>query len=143
MSAGDWFYVAQSINPVGGLLASVPWAILKLHYPLWVVLLSGPPLAYIQVIVVDLSWSYLRRISYINNLLEKKHSPRVERLFASGGAFLPVLIATPLVGPWVVMLVMRYAKVSQRQVFAPIALALTLVTGVLSILCLSLPDLFG
>lgn len=142
MTTGDWFYVGQSINPIAGLLVSVPWAMLKMHYPLWLVLVSGPPLAYIQVIVADWSWSYLRRIRYVRNILEKQRSPRVEKLFASGGQFIAVFIATPLVGPWLVMLVMRYANVSQRQVMMPIMLALLFVSATLGILCLVVPRLF-
>lgn len=143
MNAGDWFYIGQSANPIAGLLASVPWAMLKLHYPLWIVVVSGPPLAYLQVIVADLLWSYLQRLSYVKNLLEKKRSPMIEKLLVSRGAFLPVFIATPLVGPWLVMLVMRYANVSQRAIAIPILLALTLVSVVLGVLCLTLPKIFS
>lgn len=143
MTAGDWFYIGQSINPIAGLLVSVPWAILKMHYPLWLVVVSGPPLAYLQVIAADLSWTYLRRVTYVRNLLEKKRSPRVEKLLASRGHFIPVMIATPLIGPWLVMLVMRYANVSQREVVAPIMLALILVSVVLGALCLIVPSLFS
>lgn len=143
MSTGDWVYIGQSINPIAGLLASVPWAILKLHYPLWVVIVSGPPLAYVQVIVADLLYSALRRLSYVNRLLEKKRSPWVEKLLASNGSFLTVFIATPLVGPWLVILVMRYANIGQRQVAIPILLALTFVALSIGVLCTTLPSFFS
>jgi hypothetical protein len=141
VSAGDWIYIGQSINPIAGLLVSVPWAILKMHYPLWIVLLSAPPLAYVQVVVADLLGSQLQRLRYVQKLLEKR-SPRVDKLLKSGGAFLPVMLATPFVGGWVVMLVMRYAKVPQKRVVAPILLSLVLLTVVLSVLCIAVPNLF-
>lgn len=143
MTAGDWFYIGQSINPIAGLLVSVPWAVLKMHYPLWLVVVSAPPLAYLQVVGADLLWNYLKRITYVKNLLEKKHSPRVQKLFASGGRFIPVFIATPLVGPWLVMLVMRYANVTQRHVMLPIMLALVVVSFVLGLTCLIVPTAFS
>ena len=143
MSYGDWIYVGQSINPIAGLLVSIPWAILKLDYPLWLIILTGPLLAYVQVIAADVLWNQLKRLDYVQKLLEKKRSPRVEKLLQSKDAFLPVMLATPLVGGWVVMLVMRYAKVPQWRVATPILLALLILSIVLGVLCKTVPHLFS
>lgn len=142
VQGGDWFYLLQSINPVGGLLISVPWGIFEMRYSAWFIIVTAPLLGYVQVMAADLLWEQLRRLQYVRRLLEENRSPRVERLIASSGAFLPTFIATPILGGWVVMLVMRYAQVPQRRVALPILLSLGTVTAAVVVLCESVPHLF-
>jgi hypothetical protein len=130
-------------NPFGGLLIAIPFAVLTLHYPAWWVVLASVPLAYLQVIVIDVAWGWLARIERWNRFLMRRRSPRVERLVASGGGFWITFAATPLLGPWLVMAFMRYAQVRQRRVALPILLALLLTSVVLTSLCVVVPQLFA
>jgi len=139
MDSGDLAFVLLAINPIGGLLVAIPLALLRLNYPLWLAVAGGVPLAYVQVVVVDFGWDVLCRWGWWNRLLERQRSPRIERLMASRGAFWPITVVTPLVGPWVVMAFMGYARVPQRHVAAPILLALTVVAIAVGALCLWVP----
>jgi hypothetical protein len=139
---GTWAFVTLAINPVGGLLVAIPFAILRLGYPPWLTVIAGAPLAYVQVLVVDLGWTYLARISAWHRFLERRRSPRVERLVAAGGRFWLTLVLAPLLGPWLVMAFMRYAQVPQRRVAAPILLGLLGVATGIALLCVFVPRLF-
>lgn len=140
MDSGDLAFIVLSINPVGGMLISIPLALLKLHYPVWLAIVGGASLSYVQVLVVDLAWTLLCKWPTWLRLLERARSPRVEKVMASGGAFWPVFIAAPLIGPWVVMAFMRYASVPQRHVAAPILLSLAVVGCAVSAVCLFVPQ---
>ena len=139
----DWTYILLGINPFGGIVTSIPFGLLVLDYPVWLVLLSSPPLAYVQVLAVDLGWSRLERLSWWSRLLARRRSPRVERLLAGRGAFLATFLTAPVVGPWAVMAFMRYARVPQRRVALPILLAMTAVTFVATALCRWAPQWFA
>jgi hypothetical protein len=117
-------FAALAANPFGGLLIAVPFGLVKLGFPAWVTVLAGAPLAYLQVVVVDLGWSVFDRFPAWRRLLERKRSKRVERLLASRGGFWITFVAAPVIGPWLVMAFMRYANVPQRKVAAPILLSL-------------------
>jgi hypothetical protein len=135
-------YVFLAVNPLGGLLAAVPWAVFERGYGWWLILLSGPPLGYLQVVIVDLSWNQLNRLAWWRNLLERRSSPRVERLLQSGGAFVPVFLLTPVLGPWLIMAAMRYARVPQRRVALPVLASLTTLTAALVVACTLVPAWF-
>jgi hypothetical protein len=124
MNSGDLTFALLAANPVGGLLVAVPYGMLRLHYPIWLTLVAGTPLAYLQVLAIDASWTLLARIPTWQRFLERRRSPRIERLVASGGGFWITFCATPFVGPWLVMSFMRWARVPQRRVALPILLAL-------------------
>jgi hypothetical protein len=124
MGQGDLLFVLLAANPFGGLLVAIPFALLQLHYPVWVAVSLGPPLAYLQVIAIDASWTLLARSNRWQRFLDRRRSPRVERLVASGGGFWITFFATPFIGPWLVMSFMRWARISQRKVALPILLAL-------------------
>ncbi len=143
MSPGDWTYVAFAINPVGGLLVAVPWGVFERQYAWPVLLLSGPPLGYVQVLVVDLLGGRLERLELWRRLFLRRRSPKVDRLLRSGGAFWPVFLLTPLVGPWLVMAAMRYAGVPQRQIALPVLSSLAALTALLVGACLAVPAWFG
>jgi hypothetical protein len=143
VDAGDLAFATLAANPIGGLLIAIPFAVLKLHYPGWLAILVGVPLAYLQVVAVDLAWSLLIRAAWWKNMLERRRSPRVERLVASRGGFWITFVLSPLIGPWVVMAFMRYAQVPQRRVALPIMLALACVGIALWTVCAILPSTFS
>lgn len=143
MAPGDWAFVALAVNPVGGILVAIPFGVFELGYPPWLAALASIPLAYVQVLVIDLGWTALVRWGAWNRLLARLRSRRVERLMAAGGSFWTTLLFTPLLGPWVVMAFMRYAQVPQRRVAAPIVLGIAAAASATAILCLVAPTLLG
>ena len=142
MAPGDWAFVTLSINPFGGLLFAVPFAVFERGYPAWLAVLAGTPLAYVQVLAVDLAWAQLVRIGAWNRLLERLRSPRVERLMASRGNFWLTVLLTPMLGPWLLMAFMRYAHVTQRRVALPIVLGILWSASALALACVLAPRLF-
>jgi len=139
----DLAFALLAANPFGGLLVAIPFAMLKLHYPAWVATAMGAPLAYLQVVVVDASWSWLARIPGWQRFLERRRSPRVARLVASRGAFWITFVVTPLLGPWLVMAFMRYAQVDQRRVALPIFASLACTAAALACACAIVPRAFS
>jgi hypothetical protein len=138
----DWGVVLLAVNPFGGILAAIPLGILGLGHPWWAWLVAGPFLAYVQVPVVDLAWDLLLRWPWWRRLLERRRSPRIERLMSSGFAFWPVFLASPLVGPWFVMAFLRYARQPQRRAALPMLLSMLAVSVVTVAACVWLPALF-
>lgn len=136
-------FVLLSLSPVPGIAASIPLAILKLDYAPWLVPLVATPLAFVQVFVVNFLWDRLQKLTFVKNVLEKKRSARVDRMLTSGGSFLPVFLATPLIGPWGVMIFMKYGRVPLRRVALPIAASLSSLALVLTLLCVFIPTLFA
>lgn len=143
MDALDLSYFLIAAQPFGGILVSIPLGYFSLDYPLWFLFVSSPPLAYVQVVVVDLLWTQLERWPRLRAFLDRRRSPRVERLLASRGAFWPTFTLTPLVGPWVIMAFMRYARIPQRRIALPILLSLTTVTVAVLAACTLVPHWFG
>jgi hypothetical protein len=94
-------------------------------------------------VVVDTSWSLLARIPGWQRFLERRRSPRVARLVASRGAFWITFVATPLLGPWLVMAFMRYAQVDQRRVALPIFASLACTAAALACACAFVPRAFS
>ncbi len=125
-------FALLAANPFGGLLIAVPYALLRQGFPAWATVLVGAPLAYLQVVVVDLGWGLFSRIPAWHRLLERRRSARVERLLQSRGGFWITFVAAPLIGPWLVMAFMRYAQVPQRKVAAPILLSLAATAAVVA-----------
>jgi len=143
MDGMDWAYVALAINPFGGLLIAVPFAVFQLDYSPWLILVSGPPLAYVQVVVTDLAGGILERWPWWKRMLEGKRSPRITRLLEGKGAFWSTFLAAPLVGPWVVMAFMRYAGVPQRRIALPILLSMLMITLLATAGCYLVPQWLG
>jgi hypothetical protein len=141
MLAGELAFAVLAVNPIGGLLVAIPFAIFELHWPAWLATLAGLPLSYVQVAVVDIFWSQLARIDWWRRFLERRRSPRVERLVATRGFWMTTFL-TPFIGPWLVMAFMRYAQVPQRKVALPICLGIAWSAGGLAGLCVVLPRLF-
>ena len=125
MHGAGWLgFVMLAVNPFGGLLFAIPYAAAVLHVSPWLAALLGWPLAYVQVVFVDAMWSTLSRWPWWARLIERKRTPRLERMAASDNMFWLVLIFGTILGPWLVMAVMRYAKVSQRRIVVPMALSI-------------------
>ncbi len=142
MHGGDAAFVMLAINPFGGLLVALPFALLKLGYPVWLALALGVPLSYVQVLAIDLGWSLLARLPWWHRFLERRRSKRIERLLASRGAFWLTVLLAPLIGPWLVMAFMRYAQIPQRRVALPILLGQSWNAAAIAGCCLFLPYLF-
>jgi hypothetical protein len=143
MTSGDVAFATLAANPIGGLLVAIPFGVLKQHYPLWQVVVTGVPLAYLQVFAVDLAWSFFIRAAWWRRLLEKRRSKTVERLLASKGGFWITFVSAPVLGPWMVMAFMRYAQVPHRRVAVPIALSMLCFATGLAALCMAVPRLFS
>ena len=50
-------------------MIAIPFGVFKLHYPGWLTVVAGVPFAYVQVIAIDLAWSWLSRLGWFNRLL--------------------------------------------------------------------------
>jgi hypothetical protein len=143
MDSGDLAFGLLAANPFVGLLVAIPFAVLKLHYPMWLATAVGAPLAYLQVVVVDVAWSALARIPGWQRFIERRRNPRVGRVVASRGAFWITFCATPLLAPWLVMAFMRYAQVEQRRVALPILASLACTAAALAWVCVVAPRAFA
>jgi hypothetical protein len=143
MDSTDLAFALLAANPFGGLLVAIPFAVLKLHYPMWLATVVGAPLAYFQVVVVDVGWSLLARIPGWQRFIERRRSARIGRLVASRGGFWITFFATPLVAPWLVMAFMRYAQVRQRRVALPILGSLACTAAILAWACVLVPRAFA
>jgi hypothetical protein len=143
MDSTDLAFALLAANPFGGLLVAIPFAVLKLHYPMWLATVVGAPLAYFQVVVVDAGWSLLARIPGWQRFIERRRSVRIGRLVASRGGFWITFFATPIVAPWLVMAFMRYAQVRQRRVALPILGSLACTAAILAWACVLVPRAFA
>jgi len=117
-------FVALAINPFGGLLFAIPYAKAMLGMSPFVAALIGVPLSYVQVLAVDWLWQWLSRIDWWRRFIERRRTPRLERMTSSPYMFWLVLVFAPFFGPWLVMAVMRYANVPHKRVALPMALGL-------------------
>jgi len=124
MWAGYAGFVVLAVNPFGGLMIAIPYAKAVLHVSPWLAALVGWPLAYVQVLVVDLLWNTLCRIGWWQRLVERRRTPRLERMASSPAMFWMIVAFASFTGPWLVMAVMRYAKVPHRRIAVPMALSL-------------------
>ena len=132
-------FVLASINPIGGLMVSLPLAIFKLHWPAWFAVLLGVPLAYVQVIVVDLFWQRLLAWPTWTRLVERRRSPRLEQILAHRYAPWLLAVASPWLGPWLVMAVARFGGRRQSQLALPLLFGLTYVGIGIAAICVYAP----
>jgi hypothetical protein len=130
----------MAASPWGGLLVAIPYGILKLHRAPICVVAIGVPLAYLQVIAVDLGWELLLKAGWWRRMLERRRSKWFERVIASKGGFWITFGAT-MIAPWGVMAFARYGQLRQRQVALPIALALFCVGVTVAVLSVLAPRL--
>ena len=135
-------FLLLAVNPIGGLLAAIPFAILKLDYPAWFTVVVGVPCCYVQVVVVDRGWTQLERWHWFRHTVETRRGKWATRLLESRGAFWVTYAATPLLGPWLVMALMRFAGVPHRHVAAAMALSLVTTSSLIAALCVCVPQWF-
>jgi hypothetical protein len=117
-------FVILAINPFGGLMFAIPYAKAVIGLSPWLAALIGWPLSYTQVMVVDLFWDGLNRIGWCQRLFERKRTPRLERIAASPNMFWLIAGFGCFLGPWLVMAVMRWARVPHRRIVVPMAISL-------------------
>ena len=117
-------FVVLALNPFGGLLIAIPYAQNVLHVSPWLAAAIGWPLGYVQVLFVDVLWSTLSRWSWWERVVQRRRTPRLERIASSTYMFWMVLAFGSFFGPWLVMAVMRYAKVPHRRIVLPMVLNL-------------------
>lgn len=141
--SGYLAFALLAANPVGGLLVAIPFAMLKLEYSWWLTIVTGVPLAYLQVFVVDLSWGQLERLAWWQRMLKKSRGKWADRLVQSRGAFWITFVATPIIGPWLVMALMRWVGVPQRRVALPLLASMLTLASVITALCVFVPAVFA
>ena len=134
-------FLALAVNPFGGLLFAIPYAQAVLHVSPWWAALIGWPFAYVQVLIVDVLWKTLARIGWWQRLIERRRTPRLERMVSSPYMFWLILVFAPFIGPWLVMAVMRYANVPHRRIALPMALSLGWNAMGIAFLCIYAPRL--
>ena len=135
-------FALLAVNPIGGLLAAIPFGVLKLDYPPWATVVAGVPLSYLQVVIVDFGWNRLEQLAWWRRLIERSRGKWATRLVESRGSFWITYLATPFLGPWMVMALMRWAGVGQRVVALPIFLSLITSSVIIAGLCVFVPALF-
>jgi hypothetical protein len=136
-------FALLAANPVGGLTVAIPFALLKLDFSPVPTVAIGVPLAYLQVLVVDACWSWLDRLGWWHRLIERSRGKWANRLLASRGAFWVTFVVTPILGPWMVMALMRWAGVSQRRVAPAILSSLLVASSAIAALCVFVPAAFA
>ena len=136
-------FALLAANPVGGLLIAIPFAVLKLDYAPWVTVVTGVPLAYLQVLVIDLGWNQLERFGPFRRVLEKTRGKWADRLVQSRGAFWVTFCATPVLGPWLVMALMRWVGVPQRRIALALVTSMVTAATVVATLCAFVPSVFA
>lgn len=136
-------FALLAANPIGGLLVAIPFAVLKLDYAPWITVVAGVPLAYLQVLVIDLGWSQLERWSWWQRMLAKSRGKWADRLVASRGAFWVTFAATPVLGPWLVMALMRWVGVPQRRIALALVTSMLTAATVVASLCAFVPAVFA
>jgi hypothetical protein len=135
-------YALLAANPIGGLTVAIPVALLKLSLSPWLTVAVGVPLAYLQVFVVDRFWTTLEKLGWWRRLILRSRGKWADRLVESRGAFWVTFLATPILGPWMVMALMRWAGVPQRHVAAAIVSSLIVASSTIATLCVFVPALF-
>ncbi len=135
-------FALMAANPIGGLNVAIPFALLKLDFSPVPTVAIGVPLGYVQVLVVDACWSWLEKLGWWRRLIERSRGRWAQRLVASRGAFWVTFAATPILGGWLVMALMRWAGVPQRKIALAILSSLFLVYSVLAALCIFVPAAF-
>lgn len=117
-------FVVLSINPFGGLMFAIPYAKAVMGLSPWIAALIGWPLAYTQVLVVDIFWVGLNKWGWFHRLVERKRTPRLERIASSKYMFWIIAAFGCFIGPWLVMAVMRWARVPHRRIAVPLLISL-------------------
>lgn len=136
-------FALLAANPIGGLMVAIPFAVFSLDYAPWLTVVTGVPFAYLQVLVIDASWNRLERLGWWQRLLKKSRGKWADRLVQSRGAFWVTFVATPVIGPWLVMALMRWVGVPQRKVALALAASMVTAASVVAALCAYVPAVFA
>lgn len=141
MSVAWLGFVVLALNPFGGLMVAIPYAQGVLHVSPWIAALVGVPLAYVQVLFVDVLWTTLCRWPRWEGFVKRRRTPRLERMASSTYMFWMVLAFGSVFGPWLVMAVMRYAKVPHQRIALPMALSIAWNAAAIAVVSLYAPRL--
>ncbi len=136
-------FVIAGLNPFGGMFVAIPIGIFKLAWPAWLAVFCAVPLAYMQVVAVDLLWNRLAAWPAWMALIERRRSTRLDRLLARRDANVWLTVLSPWLGPWLVMAVARFSGKSHRQVALPLLLGLSYVGALAGAICALAPHLLS
>lgn len=134
-------YALACLNPFGGLFVGVPIAIFKLGWPPWLAVALGVPLAYVQVLAVDMLWERLSRWRWWTELIEKRRSERLTNMLARDDAKIWLALFGVWAGPWLVTAVARFAGHGLKRVGLPLLFGITYVGIGIAVVCRLAPDL--
>jgi hypothetical protein len=141
----SWTYVAlfaiACVNPFGGLMVGIPIAVFKLDWPPWIAVALGVPLAYLQVVAVDLLWERLLAWPWWMRMIEKRRSQRLTDLLARDDAKIWLALFGVWAGPWLVTALARFSGHSVRRVALPLLFGLTYVGIGVAVACRLAPQL--
>ena len=141
--SGAIAFLLLAANPIGGLTVAIPFALLKLDFSPWVTVAVGVPVAYLQVLVVDTFWTTLERLGWWRRLIDRSRGKWADRLVQSRGAFWITFVATPILGPWLVMALMRWAGVTQRKIAPAMVSSMLVASSTIAALCVFVPAVFA
>jgi len=133
-------FVLAGLNPFGGMFVAIPIAMFKLGWPIWLSVALAIPLAYVQVLVVDLLWGRLLLYPAWMRLFERRRSAKLDALLSRGDAGLWLAIVSPWLGPWLVMAAARFAGKSLRHVGWPLLVGITYVAIAAGAVCALAPQ---
>lgn len=134
-------FVLACINPFGGLAVGIPIAVFKLDWPPWLAVVLGVPLAYLQVVAVDLLWERLLAWPWWMRMIEKRRSERLTDLLARDDAKIWLSVFGVWAGPWLVTALARFAGHSVGRVALPLLFGLTYVGIGVAVVCRLAPEL--
>jgi hypothetical protein len=121
-------FVVACINPFGGMFVAMPIALYKLEWPPWIAVSACIPLAYVQVLAVDLLWERSLAWPWWVRAIEKRRSEKLTNLLARDDAKLWVAIFGVWAGPWLVMALTRFAGHTRGRVALPLLFGISYVS---------------
>ncbi|MDB4987923.1 MAG: hypothetical protein JWN04_3101 [Myxococcaceae bacterium] len=135
-------FVLAGLNPFAGLFMAVPFAIFKMEWPPWLAVVTAVPLAFAQVIVVDVLWERLIAWPWFRGVIEKRRNEKMTNLLARDDAKLWLSILGVWAGPWLVTAFARFAGHSVGRVALPMLFGLTYIAVGTAAVCKLAPQLF-
>jgi hypothetical protein len=134
-------WLLAGLNPFGGLFVGIPLAMFKLGWPPWLAVICTVPLAYGQVVAVDVLWERLLAWPWWVRQIETRRSPKLVALMERKDAKVWIALFGLWVGPWLVAALSRYSGQPVRRVAVPILLSITYVAIGTAFVCLYAPGL--
>jgi len=133
-------FVIAGLNPFGGMFVAIPIGMFKLGWPAWMAVALAIPLAYVQVLGVDLMWNRLLAWPAWMRVVERRRSKKLDALLARQDAGLWLALLSPWLGPWLVMAVARFSGKTLRNVGLPLFFGLVYVAIAAGAVCVVAPD---